>query len=62
LKDENRLDEAIDALKKAGDLLPASDSRRERYQQRLKKYQHYVTLDTRLPAVPRGSEKPAGAC
>jgi serine/threonine-protein kinase len=61
LMQQCQFDKAALALKKAGELFPASDPHREtarRFQQRCRRY---AILDTRLPGILRGTEKPANA-
>jgi serine/threonine-protein kinase len=61
LMQEARFDEAVAALKKASDLLPAKDPGRLQVWQLQLQCQGYAILDTRLPAILRGAEKPANA-
>jgi len=56
-----RFDEAAAALRKVGDLLPASSPVRQHARQLEQQCGQYVALDARLPAILRGTEKPAGA-
>jgi serine/threonine-protein kinase len=54
-------DEAAASLKKASDLLPATNPGREWARQLLQQCQRYMTLDARLPRILKGAEKPANA-
>jgi serine/threonine-protein kinase len=56
-----RFGDAAAALKKASDLLPATNPGRGWARQLQQRCQRYVTLDARLPAILRGTEKPANA-
>jgi serine/threonine-protein kinase len=49
----------VTVLKKASDLLPPSDPRGKQVRQLMQFCQRQLTLDTRLPAILKGSEKPA---
>src|SRR5262249_38811187 len=61
LKQQAQFDKAAAALKKAGDLFPAKHPRRERVRQLQQQCQRYAILDARLPAILRGTKKPASA-
>jgi serine/threonine-protein kinase len=54
-----QFNEALAALKKGSDLLPAGDSRHEQVRQLAQFCQRQALLDARLPAVLEGTEKPA---
>jgi serine/threonine-protein kinase len=56
-----RFDEAAAPLQKAGDLLPATNPGRGLARQLQLQCQRYLTLEARLPALLRGTEKPANA-
>jgi serine/threonine-protein kinase len=56
-----RFDEAAAALNKALDLLPATHPSREWARQLRQHCQRFAILDARLPAILRGTEKPANA-
>jgi hypothetical protein len=56
-----RFGEAAEALKKADTLLPAGHSGREKVRELQQQCQRYLTLDARLPAVLRGTDKAANA-
>jgi tetratricopeptide (TPR) repeat protein len=59
LGQQARFKEAATALKKASDLLDDSDPRRQQVQQMLHYYQRLVSLEARLPAILKGTDKPA---
>jgi tetratricopeptide (TPR) repeat protein len=59
LGEQARFDEAVAFLNKGNDLLPAGDPLREWARPLLLECQRYVALDARLPAILRGTEKPA---
>jgi tetratricopeptide (TPR) repeat protein len=61
LLQQGRFDEAAAYANKAADLLPAQHPRRDPATQLQRQCQRYVTLDARLPAVLRGTERPADA-
>jgi serine/threonine-protein kinase len=52
---------ATKLLKRASDLLPVGSRNRDEARRRLQQCQRFVILDARLPAVLRGTEKPANA-
>jgi len=56
-----RFDEAAAALNKALDLFPATHPSREWARQQQQQCQRFATLDARLPAILRGTDKPANA-
>jgi Flp pilus assembly protein TadD len=56
-----RFDEAAASLRKAGDLSPATAPLREQARQEQRQCQRFVALGARLPAILRGTEKPANA-
>jgi serine/threonine-protein kinase len=61
LMQQTRFQEAAASLKKANDLLPVENRNREQARQRLQQCQRLLILDARLPAILRGTEKPANA-
>jgi serine/threonine-protein kinase len=61
LMQQARFHEADASLKKAADLLPARDPRRENARQLQQECQRFVTLDARLPTILQETEKPADA-
>jgi serine/threonine-protein kinase len=61
LMQQAKFDEAIASLRKVDDLLPAKHRDREQARQLRQQCQRYLILDARLPAILRGSEKPANA-
>jgi serine/threonine-protein kinase len=61
LMQQAQFHEAAVALKKAADLLPATDPRRGWARQWQEQCQRYPALDARLPAILKGTEKPANA-
>ncbi|HJZ54281.1 MAG TPA: tetratricopeptide repeat protein, partial [Gemmataceae bacterium] len=61
LMQQSQFDESAAALKKASELLPAKDPRHALVRRLQQQRQRYATLDARLPAVLRGTEKPANA-
>jgi tetratricopeptide (TPR) repeat protein len=61
LMHQARFDEAADALKKADTLLPANHPGREKVRELQQQCQRYLALDARLPAILRGTDKPANA-
>jgi serine/threonine-protein kinase len=56
-----QFDKAALALKKAGELFPASDPHHESARWLQQNCVRYAILDTRLPGILRGTEKPANA-
>jgi serine/threonine-protein kinase len=56
-----RFNDALPALKTAGDLISARDPRREQARQMAQRCQRLSALDARLPSVLSGSDRPAGA-
>jgi serine/threonine-protein kinase len=56
-----RFDEAATPLKKAGDLSPVTDPLRQQARQMQQESLRFVALDARLPAILRGTDKPANA-
>jgi serine/threonine-protein kinase len=56
-----RFDEAAASLQKASDLLPATNPARGWARQLQQQCLRYMILDARLPAILRGTEKPANA-
>ena len=56
-----RFDAAAAALKKAAELLPANADHLETARQLRQMCQRYALLDAKLPAILRGTEKPASA-
>jgi serine/threonine-protein kinase len=56
-----RFDAAAAALKKAAELLPANAKHLEPARQMRQMCQRYALLDAKLPAILRGTEKPASA-
>jgi serine/threonine-protein kinase len=56
-----RFDEAATVMKKVADSLPAQDARRGQALQLQQVCQRWLMLDTRLPALLRGKDKPANA-
>jgi serine/threonine-protein kinase len=61
LQHQARFDEAAATFQKAGALFPAQHPRREEARRLQQLCQRYATLDARLPAVLKGTEKPADA-
>ena len=61
LMQQTRFDEAAAWMKKASDVYPATDPGRGVARQKQQQCQRYMTLDARLPAILRGTEKPANA-
>jgi serine/threonine-protein kinase len=59
--EQARFDEAATALKKAGELFPAKHPGGEQARQLLQQCQRYGALDARLPAILKGTAKPANA-
>ena len=58
---QTRFHEAGASLKRGVDLLPAQDPRRDEMRRFQQKCQRYALLDSRLPAILQGTEKPANA-
>jgi serine/threonine-protein kinase len=58
---QGQFDKAALALQKAGDLFPASNPHRESARRLQQSCPRYALLDTRLPAILHGTEKPADA-
>jgi tetratricopeptide (TPR) repeat protein len=61
LLQQARFTEALAALQKVRDLLPARDPRRRQVEQLVRHCQRQANLDARLPAVLQGTDKLAGA-
>jgi serine/threonine-protein kinase len=61
LLEQARFDEGLAFVKKGRDLLPARDPLREQTRPLLQRCQRYLALDTRLPRILKGAEKPANA-
>jgi tetratricopeptide (TPR) repeat protein len=61
LQGQARFDEGAAALKKAGDLAPATDALRGQARQFERQCQRLATLAPRLPAILKGTDKPANA-
>jgi serine/threonine-protein kinase len=61
LMQQSQFDKAALALKKAAELFPADDPRRETARRLQQGCLRYAILDTRLPAILRGTDKPANA-
>jgi tetratricopeptide (TPR) repeat protein len=61
LMQQTQFDKAALALKKAGELFPASGPHREMARRLQQSCLRYAILDTRLPGVLRGTDKPANA-
>jgi eukaryotic-like serine/threonine-protein kinase len=59
LMQQARFDEASAVLKKAAELLRPEDSHRKQASQLVPECQHWMLLDSRLPGVLTGKEKPA---
>jgi Flp pilus assembly protein TadD len=57
-----RFDEAAMVLRRLADSLGAQDTRRVKALQLLQRCQKFVILETRLPAILSGKEKPTNAC
>jgi serine/threonine-protein kinase len=58
---QTRFGEAATSFRKAGDLLPAQHPNRDEARQLQQRCQLYVILEARLPAILKGTEKPADA-
>jgi serine/threonine-protein kinase len=61
LMQQSQFDKAALASKKAGELFPAKDPHRETARRLQESCLRYAALDTRLPGILRGTEKPASA-
>jgi serine/threonine-protein kinase len=61
LLQQAQFDEALAFVNKGNDLLPLGDPLRAQARPLLQECQQYVALDTRLPAILRGVDKPANA-
>src|SRR5262249_16927199 len=61
LMQQSQFDKAALALKKAGELFPATDPHRETARRHQQSCPRYAILDTRLPGILGGTEKPANS-
>jgi tetratricopeptide (TPR) repeat protein len=61
LLQQARFDEATASFEKAIDLLPEKDTSREQARRLRQLSKRFAALDARLPAILRGTDKPAGA-